>query len=157
MVGGASLSGDVSWMTQQEFISALVGPSADEHELVFRQVRERLRRLTDEQQFRILFSIAVKSQLTGNFPVCDAAIILRELSPDCPLSCEDAVRGLLPDWDISIEEVPFYLAARFGSHRVRQAVQLVGQDATSSSDKQMLSTVLYWLGRYDDTYPQTNS
>jgi hypothetical protein len=71
--------------------------------------------------------------------------------------CEDAVRALLPDWDISIEEVPFYLAARFGSPRVRQAVQFVGQDATSPSEKQMLSTILYWLGCYDDAYRQTNS
>ncbi|HLX70043.1 MAG TPA: hypothetical protein VKV04_10495 [Verrucomicrobiae bacterium] len=139
-------------MTQQEFIAAFTKPPEDwDHELIFCQARERLRRLKDEQQFHILFPIAVKAQ-DLRFPVCDSAILLRELSPDCPVSCEEAVRAMLPSWDISIEEVPFYLAARFGTDRVRRAVRAIESGTLSDVQKRMLDTVLYWLGKYDEAY-----
>jgi hypothetical protein len=114
----------VSRMTLEEFTAALAippGESWHEHDEVLARVGEGLRELTQEQQFRILFPIAVKSQ-SDDFPVLDAALLLHRLSPECPISCEDAVRALLPGWDISIEQVPFYLAARFGPARVFQAV-----------------------------------
>src|SRR5579862_2869235 len=125
-------------MTQQEFIAAFTKPPEDwDHELIFCQARERLRRLKDEDL---------------RFPVCDSAILLRELSPDCPVSCEEAVRAMLPSWDISIEEVPFYLAARFGTDRVRRAVRAIESGTLSDVQKRMLDTVLYWLGKYDEAY-----
>lgn len=143
-------------MTQQEFISAFMNPSeeglAGGHERIFGNARERLRRLKDKERFDILFPIAVKKQGKG-FPVCDAAILLRELSPECPISCEDAVRTLLPNWDVSIEEVPFYLAARFGSGFVRDTARHLQEQVANDLEKRTLDTIIYWVGIYEGVYP----
>jgi hypothetical protein len=147
-------------MTQEEFIAAIVipaGQSLREHDDVLARVGEKLRALPDEQQFRILFPIAVKSQNHGNFPVLAAATLLHRLSPECPISCEDAVQALLPEWDISIEQVPFYLAARFGPTRVLQAVASLEQKVTEKTQKVNLDTVSYWVHVYDGTWPPSKS
>jgi len=122
-----------------------------EAERFFKRVREEIRRLDDAQQFDILFAVAVKPQWEA--PSYTAALLLRELSPACPLDCEDAVRALLSDWDVSIEEVPFYLAARFGPARVRQAVAELSRGVTDRSKKTNLETVLYWVNIYEECYP----
>jgi hypothetical protein len=144
-------------MTQEEFIAALVcrpGESFREHDDVVAGVGEKLRQLLDEQQFQILFPIAVKSQSHGDFPVLDAAILLHRLSPECPVSCENAMMALLPEWDVSIEQVVFYLAARFGSERVREAICNVERQVTSERDKTTLRTIVYWVGIYDEAFGQ---
>ena len=35
---------------------------------------------------------------------------------------------MLPDWDISIEEVPWYLASRFGKEAIRRAIKELGEE-----------------------------
>lgn len=143
-------------MTQEQFMAAVVslpGESLQDHDDVVARVGEKLRNLPEEQQFGILFPIAIKSQNRGDFPVLDAALLLERLSPKCPVSCEDAVRALLPEWDISIEQVPFYLAAHFGSARVRQAIACLGPEVTEKSQKVRLDTVSYWVRINEGTWP----
>jgi hypothetical protein len=123
---------------------------SDEHERVFRLVRERLRGIEDAQQFDILFPLAVKGQLQA--PSLPAAELLRELSPACPLSCEDAIRALLSEWNVSIEQVPFYIVARFGVSRVRQAIERLAAETVADSEKRCLQTVAYWVDRYQEAY-----
>jgi len=152
-VGGLTARAYPVCMTRDEFHTKLMAArdlSATEHEQVFHSVRERLRGLDDTQRFEVLFPLAVKAQ--HHAPSSPAAELLRELSPVCSLSCEDAVRALLPEWDVSIREVPFYLAARFGLERVRQAVNHLGPRIASDSEKRSLQTVAYWLDRYEEAY-----
>jgi hypothetical protein len=124
--------------------------SEDENERVFRLMREQLRGLDDVQQFEILFPIAVKAQ--HHAPSWPAAKLLRELSPACPLSCEDAIKALFPEWDISIEEVPFYIASRFGVARVRQAIERLDRDAAADLDRRIFQTLAYWMDMYEQCY-----
>ena len=140
-------------MTQEDFIAALVcrpNASLHDHDDVVANVGEKLRQLPDELQFQILFPIAVKSQ-GRDLPVLDAAILLHRLNPACPVSCENAVRALLPEWDVSIEQVVFYLAARCGSERVKEATRTVEQQVTTERDKTTLRTIVYWVHIYDET------
>jgi hypothetical protein len=140
-------------MTKEEFMSAIAcrpGESLRDHDDVVNGVGEKLRKLTDEQQFQILFPIAVSSQSHGDFPVLDAAILLQRLSPECPIVCEDAIMALLPEWDVSIEQVVFYLVARCGSKRVREAASDVERQITSERDKATIRAVVYWVGIYDE-------
>ena len=141
-------------MTQDVFIAQITAADNGGHEAyetALRRVRERLRGLEDRARFDILFPISVKAQ--WNAPSATAAQLLRELSPVCPLSCEEAVRALLSDWDISIEEVPFYIAARFGVTRVRQAVGRLASERLTDSEKRNLQAVSYWIDRYEEAYP----
>ena len=147
-------------MTQEDFVAAFRSPSADKtggHDGIVARLRERLRQLPGEQQFQVLFPIAVRSQYVGDFPVLDAALLLEELRPECPISCEDAVRALLLEWDISIEQVPFYLAVRFGPARVHQAIANLQPEVTEKNRKVNLDTVSYWVHVYDGTWPPNKS
>ena len=144
---------NVICMTRDEFHTRLMGArdlASEEHERVFRQVREQLRGLDDARQFEILFPVAVKAQ--HHAPSWPAAKLLRELSPACPLSCEDAVRALFAEWNVSIEEVPFYIASRFGVARVRQAIEQLASERVTDSEKQQLQTVAYWTDCYERAY-----
>lgn len=148
-------------MTQQEFIEAFRDPSADRtggHDGIVARLRERLRQLPSQQQFGILFPMTVKSPyVEGAPPVLDAALLLEELSPDCPISCEDAVRALLPEWSVSLEQVPFYLAGRFGPARVHQAIANLQPEVTDKNQKANLDTVSYWVHVYEGTWPPKKS
>lgn len=143
-------------MTAADFIAAFRGPceeSAGGHDSLIARLREQLQGLPGEQQFQILFPIAVKNPYVGEFPVLDAARLLRELNPDSPLSCEEAVSALLPEWSASLEEVPFYLAKRFGPSRVYEAVASLGAGLTDKSQRSSLDTVAYWVHVYEGTWP----
>ena len=142
-------------MTREEFHTKLMAARdlpSEEHECVFLSVREQLRGLDDTQQFEVLFPIAVKAQ--DHAPSCPAAELLRQLSPTCPLSCEDVVRALLPEWDVSIEEVPFYIAARFGVARVRQAIERLASEVEGHEEQQRLKTVAYWIDKYVEAFTE---
>lgn len=126
-----------------------------ESEFRRRRLREELRRLNDAEQFEILFPVAVKPQPEA--PSYDAALFLRELSPACSLSCEDAVRALLPGWDVSIEEVPFYLASKFGPGLIRQTVERLKAEITDEGQNASLKIILHWLDSYEASYQRITS
>ena len=123
-------------MTPEELVQRLrEWPSSPEQEL---------RALPPDAQFALLWPIAVGAQSRG--PAFPAAALLHRLNPSCPMSCADAVASVLPDWDISIEEVPWYLVAQFGRARVIAAAEELAKRCTSDVDRTLLSTVVYWAG-----------
>src|SRR4030095_9551627 len=73
--------------------------------------------------FDALFPIAVREQGQASGPVAMSAYALHALNPPCRLSVDDAVAALLPSWDISIEEVPWYLVKQFGREAVVESVE----------------------------------
>jgi hypothetical protein len=94
--------------------------------------------------FRGLFPLAVAAQRDGlAYP---AACLLLVLEPPCDLPCEEALRWVVPDWDISIKEVPLYLVTQFGKQELRRAVEaLVKDDAIGDVERRRLETVVYWI------------
>src|SRR5262245_34169792 len=100
-------------MTSEELVARLrEWPASPEQEL---------RALPRDTQFSLLWPLAVASQ--GRAPSFPAAALLYRLNPPCPMDCLDAVAQLLPDWDISIEEVPWYLVGQFGRVNVVAAAE----------------------------------
>src|SRR5436190_128401 len=81
---------------------------------------ETLQHIESTTAFRALFPFAAHSQENG--PAAPAAWLLRRVNPKCPILCRQAVEEMLTDWDVSIEEVPFYLAEQFGVEAVRSTV-----------------------------------
>jgi hypothetical protein len=108
----------------------------------------RLRRLGDDPLFRLLFLLATAAQWDSPLAY-SAALLLDQIRPACPLPCEEAVRGLLRAWDVSIEEVPWYLKAAFGRARVMEAVAALLREPLSNSEVSQLRAVAYWLGVND--------
>ncbi len=143
-------------MTQEEFIATFRSLSANRsggHDDILNRLRERLLQLPGEQQFQVLFPIAARNPYVGEIPVLDAARLLQELNPEWPIPCHDAIRALLPEWSVSLEEVPFYLAARFGPALLYEAIANLESEVTDESQRASLKTVSYWIHVYEGTWP----
>ena len=105
---------------------------------------ERLRRLDDDALFRLLYPLAVSSQLECP-SACGAAMLLAELQPACPVSCREALLAAMPAWDVGIREVPQYLVAVFGRHRVLEVVRELVQEPFADAQIGRLRQVGYFL------------
>jgi hypothetical protein len=105
-----------------------------------------LRDLPPALIFDTLFPIAVRQQGLSNGPVAMSAYVLHALNPLCPLTIETAVAALLPAWDISIEEVPWYLAKQFGPEAVLACVDQLAANTTDAVELVRLNTIRYWVG-----------
>src|SRR3954454_3328278 len=92
--------------------------------------------------FHALFPIAADAQWHG--PAYDAACLLFAVKPACPIPCKDAIRAMLPNWDISIEEVPWYLAGYFGEVPIRRAIEELHEEPLGREERVGLDTVRYW-------------
>lgn len=105
---------------------------------------ERMRQLDDDDLYRLLFPLATSGQ--WECPVAfGAALLLYEIKPACPVPCKEAVRGLFGNWDVSIEEVPWYLRVVFGRHRVLEVIQELLHEPLSDHQVSRLRTIGYWL------------
>ncbi len=113
---------------------------------------ERLRELDAAEVFQALFPIAVEPQWHG--PAYRAACLLFVLKPACPILCKDAIRLMLANWDVSIEEVPWYLAGQFGKELIRQSIEELSKEPLDDEQKVKLSTVQYWTDIYFALKPQ---
>jgi hypothetical protein len=73
------------------------------------------------------------------------AYALHSLNPPCTTAAKDAVKMLIDnEWDISIEEVPWYLTNQFGPESVNQCVEDLQRVMTDDEACVKLRTILYW-------------
>src|SRR6266542_2212133 len=112
------------------------------------EMLERFRPVDSTELFRGLFPLAADSQT--NSPAFPAAWLLYKLKPDCLISCREAIAALLPEWDISIEEVVFYLAEQFGVPQMMATIEEMRRTITNHSQRTSLDAVRYWLGRFQE-------
>src|SRR5688500_151892 len=110
------------------------------------ELAQRLREMSSTDQFQTLFPIAADSQSHG--PAFLAALFLFVLKPPCTITCDEAIRALLPNWDISIEEVPWYLASQFGREVVARAIENLTKETLDREPTVRLGTVKYWSDIY---------
>jgi len=103
-----------------------------------------LRDAPPEIVFDALFPVAVRRQGDGN-PAAMSAYVLHALNPPRPIRMDDAVAALLPEWDVSIEEVPWYLAKQFGRAEVLDCVRRLRARETDVPRLTALRTVEYWV------------
>jgi hypothetical protein len=109
---------------------------------------ERLRHADSTTAFAALFPFAAHSQDHG--PAAPAAWLLRRVNPKCPITCRDAIHEMLTDWDVSIEELPFYLAEQFGIFEALAAVTELESMLAVQSQIATLGAIRYWLGCYQE-------
>jgi hypothetical protein len=108
-------------------------------------VANKLREYPDEVLFNNLFFTSVEKQEKGK-PVAFAAYVLNELNPKCSLTCEQAIKSLLSSWEISIEEVVYYLAKQFGKEHILNAISSLSKTHTQEDELMRLRVIKHWLG-----------
>ncbi len=92
----------------------------------------RIRQAEDHNIFDVLFPLAC-SRFKPSEPLYGmeafAAHILFYLKPSCPISCMDAIRRVSrSDWNLSLKEVPWYLASFFGTDMVDGIIDELEQE-----------------------------
>ena len=110
---------------------------------------EELRGVPDPILFAALFPIAVREQGEASGPVAMSAYSLYALNPVCPLHVDAAVGSLLASWDVSIEEVVWYLANQFGRGEVLASVARLRMQQSDAMALKVLDTIEYWITGVD--------
>ena len=72
--------------------------------------------------------------------------LLLKINPKATEHCEEAIFRLLPHWDVSAEEVVFYLRQQFGKENMLNAINNLRAGQLSDLDVAQLETVVHWLG-----------
>jgi hypothetical protein len=107
------------------------------------ELRQQLGHLPPDSVFRALFPIAIDFQGDGASQV--AAQMLVDLEPQCPVSCEDALRMVGEGrWNVSDKLVPFYLISQFGKFRLAEAIETVVGEGLGEEARVMVTGIGYW-------------
>ncbi|GAA6136954.1 hypothetical protein NBRC116583_07010 [Arenicella sp. 4NH20-0111] len=105
---------------------------------------EKLSVFNESELFDTLFPNSIRRQSPGK-GVAFSAYALNELNPKATISLEEAIDSLLLEWDISIEEVVFYLSKQFGKENIElKAKEIKG--SLTGEEIVRLETIEYWLG-----------
>lgn len=72
-----------------------------------------------------------------------AGRILTLLNPPCAAPLEEVLRVVLPGWNLSVEQLPRYLARTFGRDAVLHALGAL--DARGEPGRSKTETIRYWL------------
>ncbi|MBW8873617.1 MAG: hypothetical protein JF614_01520 [Acidobacteria bacterium] len=74
-----------------------------------------------------------------------AGSLLLCLRPPCPLPACEAIRGVLLSWEVSIEELPWYLALTCGEDTVWNAIAQLDAEPLSDRERLVLHAFRYWV------------
>lgn len=67
----------------------------------------------------------------------------------CPLPPREVILMLLDGWDLSIEEVPWYLTREFGRDAVLGCIAELSQQVSSPWHHRVLDTLAFWVRNYE--------
>ena len=78
-----------------------------------------------------------------------AGVLLLEISPGCPLQLDGCIFGSAQYWDLSVEELPWYLCKMFSKSAV---IPLLDELITECDEKlsRNLKTMLFWSKGYEN-------
>ena len=113
---------------------------------------EALRAFKPTTLFDTLFAVSVLAQ-GGTYPVAFASCALEAINPPCSPAVDEAVGRLMPEWDISLEEVVFYLTKQFGVAAVVAAAERRQSSSLAHEEAVRLKAVRYWAGIYQAKSP----
>jgi hypothetical protein len=74
-----------------------------------------------------------------------AGSLLLRLRPPCPLPACEAIRNVLGAWEVSVEELPWYLALACGEDAVWLAMSELEAEPLDDGRRLVLHTFRYWL------------
>ncbi|WP_124543968.1 hypothetical protein [Piscinibacter terrae] len=95
----------------------------------------------------LVFSRSVPTE--ANYPKQElAGRMLERLNPKASIDVAQTLRAVLPSYNLSIEQVPQYLAARCGKDRVVRELLLFESEEHEPRSKAAAKTMRWWLGAH---------
>jgi hypothetical protein len=74
-----------------------------------------------------------------------AGSLLLRLRPPCPLAACEVIRTALIGWEVSVEDLPWYLALVCGEDAVWEAIQTLDAEPLEEQQRHALNTFRFWL------------
>lgn len=105
---------------------------------------DALKKYDENELFNSLFYLSIQEQEIGK-GVAFAAYSLNELNPKAQIEVKVAVEMLLKHWDISLEEVVFYLAKQFGKDTVKREASKLISTLDVQDELTRAKAIKYWL------------
>jgi hypothetical protein len=67
----------------------------------------------------------------------------------CPVPLREALLTLLEGWNVSIEEVPWFLAREYGASNVRECIAELAELHGSDRHQRIFKTLDFWVRNYE--------
>ena len=126
---------------QLRFIEAIRKPNHHHREI---QLRKRFMEIPKAERFDALLYFFTHSNNYGDQQDCSR--FLSEPDVDCDRSLEELLESIAPTWNLSVEELPHFLAETFGFERVVDACKLLAEKHHQDSyERRSLCTIAWWL------------
>ena len=74
-----------------------------------------------------------------------AGRLLLALKPPPPLQVQTAIKRILPTWDFSVEQLPWYFEAVIGHEALSQALDALRTQLSSDQEKKAIETFYFWI------------
>ena len=74
-----------------------------------------------------------------------AGRLLLALKPPSPLDVQDVIKRILPTWNLSVEQLPWYFEEVIGREPVLQALDLLRMEVCSEQEQRANETFRFWL------------
>lgn len=114
------------------------------------QLLHSLANASENELFFGLFSFFYDPTLQSSFERQQlAGTLLFELCPACPIELDGAIYAIPAYWNLSVEEVPWYLCKVFGKNVVEIFLAELILEVENSSVKKSFETLSYWVKRYN--------
>ncbi|WP_037245396.1 hypothetical protein [Rhodopirellula baltica] len=128
---------------QLRFIEAVRKPKHHRREI---QLQKRFNGIPRAEQLDTLLYIFTHSNNYGDQQDCSR--FLPDLVSDCDYALEELLMQIAPTWNLSVEELPDFLADVYGAERVvNTSKSLATQHPDDSYERRSLGAIAWWLKR----------
>lgn len=109
------------------------------------------RSIPEADVFRSLFAFFYDPALQTNGKVRQelAGKLLLDLNPKCPLDLEQIVQSIPRVWNVTVEELPWYVCNAFGAGQVELFLQAVIETSENIHFRGAYETFLFWVQAYE--------
>ena len=112
----------------------------------FQHLKQKLSKVEAEELFWGLLQAFLAPDTKGAYDVqALSAHLLLCLNPPCPSALEAVLYQTLPNYNLSVEELPWYLAKQFGADMLHAKLENVSRRLEADVPPQVIETFKYWL------------
>ena len=128
---------------QQSFVDAIRKPK-HKHRAV--QLEKRFSAVSrDERLDLLLYLFSERNDYVSQH---DCSPFLPRVIAECTLPLEDILKRVAPCWNLSVEQLPYFLADAYGADTVVEIARaLATQYGEDSYERRSLGTIVWWLER----------
>jgi len=115
-----------------------------------KQLTSSCKKASDRELFFGLFSFFYDPALQENAYQRQqlAGTILFNAAPECPLELDGVIYAAPKYWDLSIEELPWYICRVFGKSKVQEFLEELMPNVEEGGVKKSFETMLFWANGY---------